>query len=592
MRRSFLFTRVFSVVILTILITALFTTMIYTYISRSIFTQIKENELLPRARALGQMLVKYRGQLDSASVLGILHDSMSVNAQGEMLMGAYVVVTDTSGKAMLSSTGMPSEYLAIMTEAAKDVLAGGELRTGQIRALTRNNMVGVGVPIESTGGVAGVVLMLVPLYEAMVAMGSLNGALAMSLLLSLPVVAAMVYYVVGRLVWPLRQMRDVAVGMAGGNFEARADSSQRGEIGQLGRSLNYLSQELCKSISALTLERNRLQQTLDGLREGIVAVDQSLNITHRNPAVIELFSMMRTMSDPAQPDPRLRLIPSEQVWADFKRAIEQKEDVTHLLPMGERTIQARVTPLMGEDQVIAGAVGLFSDVTESERLERTRRDYVANVSHEMRTPLTAMRALLEPLGEGMVTDETARQRYYSIMLRETLRLSRLIDDLMELSRLQSGKLMMTMQLVSMRDIVAELSGKYSAIADDHALTFEARMSDCPMVLTNADRLEQVLVILLDNAMKYTPEGGRVTIEAKWNDAQVTMCVRDTGIGIDPKDQPYVFDRFYKVDKAHTGLGSGLGLSIASELLGLMGEKIWLESQENKGTAFYFTLRRA
>ncbi|MEF9895097.1 MAG: hypothetical protein RR843_04910, partial [Clostridia bacterium] len=208
MRRSFLFTRVFSVVILTILITALFTTMIYTYISRSIFTQIKENELLPRARALGQMLVKYRGQLDSASVLGILHDSMSVNAQGEMLMGAYVVVTDTSGKAMLSSTGMPSEYLAIMTEAAKDVLAGGELRTSQIRALTRNNMVGVGVPIESTGGVAGVVLMLVPLYEAMVAMGSLNGALAMSLLLSLPVVAAMVYYVVGRLVWPLRQMRD------------------------------------------------------------------------------------------------------------------------------------------------------------------------------------------------------------------------------------------------------------------------------------------------------------------------------------------------------------------------------------------------
>lgn len=113
-----------------------------------------------------------------------------------------------------------------------------------------------------------------------------------------------------------------------------------------------------------------------------------------------------------------------------------------------------------------------------------------------------------------------------------------------------------------------------------------------MVLTNADRLEQVLVILLDNAMKYTHEGGTVRILSKWNAEQVTLTVADTGIGIDEKDQPYVFDRFYKVDKAHSGLGSGLGLSIAKEMIELMGEKIWVESQPGKGSAFSFTLRRA
>ena len=592
MRRSVLFTRVFSVVILTVMMTALFTTFIYTYISTSIFTQIKENELLPRARALGSVLVDYGGQLNTQRGQGLLQAALEVNENGEMLLGAYVVITDDQGSVILSSQGMRSDYLSAMTEAARAVLGGGELRTSQIAALRRSSMVGVGVPMEKDGQVVGVVLMLVPLYEATIAMGSLNGALAMSLLLSLPFVAAMVYWVIGRLVWPLRQMRDVAVGMAGGNFEARADASQRGEVGQLAKSLNYLSQELSRTIAALTLERNRLQQALDGLHEGIVAVDQEGHVTHHNPAVLEMLGSLKP-AEGREADERMRLIGDSQVWLDFDQVIRDGKEISRSLPVDERVIQIRISPLTGEDRQIAGAVGLFSDVTESERLERTRRDYVANVSHEMRTPLTAMRALLEPLSEGMVTGEEARSRYYSIMLRETMRLSRLIDDLMELSRLQSGQLAMTMQLVSPGQVVEELSGKYHSVAEDHALTFEPQVGeDCPMVVTNADRLEQVLVILLDNAMKYTPEGGKVGITAAWNQDQVILTVKDNGIGIDSKDQPYVFDRFYKVDKAHSGLGSGLGLSIAREMIELMGEKIWLNSEPGKGSAFSFTLRRA
>ncbi len=595
MRQSYLFTRVFGVVILTIVMTALFTTFIYNYIATSIFTRIKENELLPRARALGAVLVEFEDQLDTDRAQDIINAVLEVNEDGEMLLGAYVVVTDEVGNVLMSSDGMREDYLAAMSEAALAVLSGGELRTSQIAALRRSSMVGVGVLMEKGNQAAGVVLMLVPLYEATIAMGSLNGALAMSLLLSLPFVAAMIYWVVGRLVWPLRQMRDVAVGMAGGNFEARADTSQRGEVGQLAKSLNYLSRELNRTIAALTLERNRLQQALDGLREGIVAVDQEGHVTHHNPAVLAMLSGLR----PAQGDPgedqdeRMALIGDAQVWQDFDQVVSQGKEVCRTMPVGEGMIQIRISPLTAEDNQIAGAVGLFSDVTESERLERTRRDYVANVSHEMRTPLTAMRALLEPLNEGMVTGEEARRRYYSIMLRETMRLSRLINDLMELSRLQSGQIAITIQLVSPAQVVEELSGKYHSVAEDHALAFDPQVGeDCPMVLTNADRLEQVLVILLDNAMKYTPEGGTVRILSKWNAEQVTLTVADTGIGIDEKDQPYVFDRFYKVDKAHSGLGSGLGLSIAKEMIELMGEKIWVESQPGKGSAFSFTLRRA
>ncbi len=589
MRRSVLFARVFGVVIFTIAITAVFTTVVYTYVARSVFTQIKEDELLPRARALGDLLITYQGRLESNDLLDALSEAVGLNDEGDLLLGAYVVATDNQGNVILHSNRMDGEYLSVMTKAASDVLEVGEVRTDQIKALRGSSLVCVGAPVYGDGAVLGAVLLLVPLYEAMVAMGSLNSALALSLLLSLPFVAAMVYYVVGRIVMPLRQMRDVAVGMAGGNFEARADDSQRGEVGQLGRSLNYLSCELSRTISALTLERNRLQRTFDGLREGIVAVDAQGHVTHRNPAVTNLFKPLRREDTSEE---HLRLIPDESVWKDFGTVVTSGETTRRILDVGDRKIALSIVPLSGEEQ-IAGAVGLFTDVTESERLERTRRDYVANVSHEMRTPLTAMRALLEPLSEGMVADEQTRGRYYNIMLRETMRLSRLIDDLMELSRLQSGTIRIEPQKLNLAQLLGEIAGKYDPIAEDHGLNFEVKVDgDCPPVLANPDRLEQILVILLDNAMKYTPEGGSVFVEAAFDKYEVTLCVRDTGIGIAPEDQPYVFDRFYKVDKAHSGLGSGLGLSIASELAQQMGERIWLTSFPGHGSSFCFTVKRA
>ncbi len=586
MRQSVLFSRFFAVVILTILITALFTTIFYNYISRTVFTSIKENELLPKAKALGSIVQSFReGGLDK----GALKQLLAVEKVDSSLLGAYVLVTDEDMNTLLINENLPAGYLAAMRDGAESVLQSGPVQADQIAALRNTGLVGVGIPMTSGDKTTGAVMMLVPLYEAMVGASSLNGALMISLMLSLPVVTALVYYIIGRIVNPLRQMRDVAVGMAGGNFSARADDTQRGEVGQLGRSLNYLSQELSKSISQLMVERNRLRQTIDGLSEGIAAVDAGGNVTHHNPALDALFG---ALPRDESPDARLTLIPDPAVWDDFDQAVQGNKTVSRRLALPDRVLGMTITPLQDVDGQVAGAVGLFLDITESERLERTRRDYVANVSHELRTPLTAMRALIEPLSEGMVRDEETRRRYYAIMLRETLRLSRLINDLMELSRLQSGQLSMTAKPMRLHDILGDLTEKYTATAQDRGLTFEMRAGELPQVLSNPDRVEQVLVILLDNAMKYTPEGGTVAVDAQYDDEKVILCVADTGIGIDPADQPYVFDRFYKVDRAHTGLGSGLGLSIASELMKSMGETMWLKSEPGEGSRFYFTLKRA
>ncbi len=440
-------------------------------------------------------------------------------------------------------------------------------------------------------------MVVVALAAYLLLFGRDQAALPMiwSLLAGLGAMAALSYPLLKLFLLPLnrqvRQLRDVAVAVAKGDLDARADERMAGELGQLGKALNNLSYQLSRNMYLLIIERNRLKQMLNGISEGIVAVNAKGRVTHRNPALERMFEARKPL--PAR-DERLKLIPDEEVWADFDRVIREGEALSRNVEMPERVLRIVISPLIDEIGTTAGAVGLFSDITQLELLERTRRDYVANVSHEMRTPLTAMRALIEPLKAGMVTTEEARMRYYDIILREIMRLTRLINDLMELSRLQSGTLAIQTEAHKLEPLVMDICDRYAAIAEDHALHFEIEtdFSKAPPVITNADRVEQLLVILLDNAIKYTPEGGTVAIGAGWDDARVTLTVRDSGIGIAPQDLPHVFDRFYKVDKAHSGMGSGLGLSIARELLRWMGEDIWVRSEEGQHLWFYDSARSA
>ena len=389
---------------------------------------------------------------------------------------------------------------------------------------------------------------------------------------------------------PVADLRDAAVSMAEGHLETRADETVDGELGELGKALNNLSDQLSRNLYTLIVERNRLRNMLNGLSEGIVAINAEGRVTHTNPAMGKLIPRPK----PGQhfPDSRMKTIPDPSIWADFDGVIATGEPVTRNLESKDTILRMTVTPIRDEIDAIAGAVGLFSDITQMERLERTRRDYVSNVSHELRTPLTAMRALVEPLREGMVTDEADRMRYYDIILREILRLSRLINDQLELSRLQSGTLSIEKSKMKIDDLVYDVCDRYAAIAEEHGLKLRVitDFSQCPPVYANADRLEQMLIILLDNAIKYT-EKGSVSLAARWDDEKVVISVKDTGIGIDEKDLPYVFDRFYKVDKAHSGKGSGLGLSIAKELLKRMDEDIRVASEKGKGTQFSFTVHR-
>lgn len=286
----------------------------------------------------------------------------------------------------------------------------------------------------------------------------------------------------------------------------------------------------------------------------------------------------------------LMIIPAYFIGKRLTDPIREIEEVASAMSKGDFSKRANESQA-GEIGELAASINDFAE--KSEKLEHTRRDYVANISHELRTPMASIRAMSETLRDGLLTDENKVQRYYDHILRESLRMTRLIDDLLELSRLQSRSVALQVSKTDLLPALDSCAITFEQLALDSGVDFHFDRPDhLPIVVTNTDRIQQILVILIDNAIKHTPDDGKVTLSAVVKDNVVEVSVSDTGEGISEDDLPYVFDRFYKSDKSHSGSGTGLGLSIAKEVLDVMGETISVESKLGEGSVFTFTVHLA
>lgn len=590
---------------------------IYTAISPQLFARNKIDDLIPKGQIIsGYIESTLRGEISTAYLVPLIGRS---TAQWE----ATVWVVDVAGNTLIRTqqedgrrvgrlpaqlaqamlptvlTGQIATHIGdekdlTVTHAARTVAFASDVLDGiagqsedagaASEEVISGNIVAVAVPITFFGEVVGAVFMSQSMTEIMSGMQALTDTITFSVLLIALLLLPVVLYFASRLSRPVAHMRAVALTMAGGNLAVRADEHRKDEFGELGGALNYLSSELGSTISTLELERNRLQSLINGVSEGIIALDAEGHTTLINPAVHELLGL------PESSDVRTA---APDVLCMFDESLKTRETVRRTIWQGNVAIAVSVTPLTRNGGELTGCVGILSDVTSAERLEQTRRDYVANVSHELRTPLTAMRALLEPLRDGLIKTEQQRQQTYDIALRETMRLSRLVSDMLELSRLQSGKASLTKSVFSPRPLLDLIHETYSAYAEDYQQTFVYDVPDnLPDVLGNSDRTQQVLVALLDNAFKYSSENGTVTLHVSVTDHVIRVTVRDTGIGISKEDLPHVFDRFYKADKSHGGKGTGLGLAIAYEIMRQLGEEMTVESVLGLGSAFSFTLHTA
>lgn len=621
-RHSASFRRVLVLVYGTVILFALLITGIYTVVSPQIFASNKISDLIPKGQIIaGYIESTLRGELSSTYLVPLIGRSTSqweatvwvVDASGDTLIRTQQIEGRRVGRlpAKLSESMLPqvlSGEVATHVGSMEDLtvsdganrrksarsssvmngLSEGGAKTPETDSteeVMNGNLVVVAVPITFMDEVIGAVFMAQSMTEIMGGMQALTNTLALSLLLVGLLMLPVVLFFASRMVRPITRMRTVALTMAGGDLTARAEDGSNDEYGELGRALNYLSSELGSTISSLQMERNRLQSLINGLSEGIIAVDAKGATTLINPAVYGLLNLQST-------DDNVRAA-APDVFAMFDQALSSAQAVKKTVWQGDVALHISVSPLLLQSGEVTGCVGIVSDVTSAERLEQTRRDYVANVSHELRTPLTAMRALIEPLRDGLVKTEEQRQQIYDVVLRETMRLSRLVNDMLELSRLQSGTASLSRSVFAPLPLFNLIHETYSAYAEDYQQTFVYDVpEDLPSVWGNPDRTQQVLIVLLDNAFKYTPEGGVVTLSACAEGDVVRVRVRDTGVGIPAADLPHVFDRFYKVDKSHHSKGTGLGLAIAYEIMKHLGEEMSVTSEPGQGSCFTFTLHIA
>ncbi|MBR3107392.1 MAG: HAMP domain-containing protein [Clostridia bacterium] len=382
-----------------------------------------------------------------------------------------------------------------------------------------------------------------------------------------------------RAVRPARIITEMAGRLVQGEKVTLPENLPGDEIREIAGALNQMSASVAQAISDLKCEKETMALILEGLSEGILAVDEKGGILHENATAWTLLGGEET-----------------DAYKAVMTALQEKHEGEHWdskFTAGDRVLYIAVSRLPSESRLprSRGTVALIRDITEQEHLERTRHDYVANISHELRTPLASIRGLGEGLRDGLVTEEKDRQKYYNIIVEEVTRLSRLVNDMLELSSLQSNPAAFEMERVDPNELIYDLHDRNSSLFTEKQITFERALPDEPLpdIRSNEDRLSQVLTIFLDNARKFTPEGGTVTLGAEKTDAGTRFFVRDTGIGMDEETQRLAFDRFHQAERSHSGKGSGLGLSIAKEVLQKMGVEITLKSALGEGSELSFVI---
>lgn len=338
--------------------------------------------------------------------------------------------------------------------------------------------------------------------------------------------------------------------------------------------------------TALAQEREYLRSALSALRDGVLLLDGEDRLVLANAAVWNLLS---TPAWEVGQRP-LTLLRDHQV-----RDLLEQARATATLQQGEvdfphsgRRLEVSVVPLSGRVVLIA-----LRDLTPFHRLQTTRREFVANVSHQLRTPLAAMRAALETLEEGALEDPEAARSFLGSLKREVERMERLVLELLDLSRLESGQVALHLAPVPVEALVREVAERFSPLAQQAGLTLTFQVPpDLPPVLVDRDKLLQALSNLLDNAIKFTPRGGKVCLGAHKENGTVAFEVEDTGIGIAPEHLPHIFERFYKAHRTPGDAGAGLGLAIVKHIVQAHGGSVRVESQAGKGSRFTLLLPAA
>ncbi|GAB4272554.1 two-component system histidine kinase PnpS [Thermincola ferriacetica] len=448
----------------------------------------------------------------------------------------------------------------------------------------------VAVPVKRHGRVAGAVRLAIPWREVQAGVWHIRWIIGTAIFIVFVLTVTISSSLAREITAPLKEMTEVAKEMAEGKLDNYVRVVSDDEVGALGRGLNYMARRLKDTIKEITEEKNKIQAILTSMVEGVIAVDKDTRILLVNPAFEKIFNVVADQVIGLTVIEGIRNYELEKILLKALKKGRTINQEIEIVPL-RRAFRVNVVPLMRKEKIV-GVVAVFRDIAEIRELEKMRSEFVANVSHELRTPLTSIKGFVETLLDGAMEDREVARRFLEIINVETNRLSRLINDILSLSSIEAKNKEISRSPVNFNEIVEKVLPILVPMAEEKNITVETDIHpDLPVIMANEDLIKQVLINLVDNAIKYTPENGRVVLSATPSGGGLKVSVKDTGIGIPPESMSRLFERFYRVDKARSRElgGTGLGLAIVKHALEAHGGTIKVESQVGMGSKFTFYL---
>lgn len=483
----------------------------------------------------------------------------------------------------------------IVGQRSTDTLIRMAIATGQqvpedyIDPLTTNRVWVLVTPIKNNGEVIGAIHLVAKIENVYDQMKQINNIFSTGTAIALAITAVLGILLAQTITRPISDMRKQALAMAKGNFSRKVKVYGYDEIGQLAITFNSLTKKLQEAQATTEGERRKLSSVLSYMTDGVIATDRKGRVILINEPAAKMLNVSR---ETVLSSPIVSLLGLEEDYT-FEELLNERDSV--ILDYSNKAntliLRANFSVIQKETGFVNGLITVLHDITEQEKIDMERREFVANVSHELRTPLTTMRSYLEALAEGAWKDEEIAPNFLDVTQNETERMIRLVNDLLQLSKMDSKDYSFTKEWIDFIFFYNRIIDRFEMTKQQN-VTFDRRLPDhSAFVEADKDKLTQVLDNIISNALKYSPEGGKVTFRIEEKEEFIIVSVSDEGVGIPKENIDKIFERFYRVDKARTRKlgGTGLGLAIAKEMVEAHGGKIWASSTEGKGTTISFSL---
>ncbi|MBM7653817.1 cell wall metabolism sensor histidine kinase WalK [Neobacillus cucumis] len=444
-------------------------------------------------------------------------------------------------------------------------------------------------PIKSGKKVIGAIYLVAKIENVFEQMKTINNIFATGTAIALSITAILGILLAQTITRPIADMKKQALAMAKGNFSRKVKVYGQDEIGTLAMTFNHLTKKLQEAQAMTEGERRKLSSVLSYMTDGVIATDRKGRVILINDPAAEMLNVSR---ETVLSQPIVELLDLDDTNT-FEDLLEENDSlILDYSTKKERYIlRANFSIIQKETGFVNGLIAVLHDITDQEKIDAERREFVANVSHELRTPLTTMRSYLEALADGAWQDPEIAPNFLEVTRTETERMIRLVNDLLQLSKMDSTDYKLTKEWVNFVDFYNNIIDRFE-MSKEQNVTFKRKLpKQAIFVEVDEDKMTQVLYNIISNALKYSPEGGQVTFSLKEKEDKIIVSVSDQGVGIPKENIGKIFDRFYRVDKARTRKlgGTGLGLAIAQEMVKAHGGTIWATSEEGKGTKISFSL---